>query len=402
MGTIIGEGITFDDVLLVPQYSEVTPNMIDLTTHLTKKVVLNIPMMSAAMDTVTEHRMAIAMARQGGIGIIHKNMSIQAQADEVDKVKRSEYGVITDPFYLSPEHTLEDANALMAKKLAACLSQHDYDIIVTPHLYPAETLTYMKKKGMLQIPAAAIGTDYTCIPFWEETDLDAYFLPHEDCVSEYVHRGIPADRLYPYGIPVSGAFSPAEDRILAKMHARNALNLPQGVPICLVMSGSMGFGKLAIFAAELSLRLKSGEHMVIICGNNKRIYTVLQKQFQNNPRVHILGYTNRVADYMDACDVIFTKPGGLTSTEALVKRIPIVHTAPIPGCETANRNFFVKRHLSVSSKYIAKQITLGKRLLSDTQDPHGNRSLREEMLLAQKENGKPDAAVHIIKTLEKL
>lgn len=89
MGTIIGEGITFDDVLLVPQYSEVTPNMIDLTTHLTKKVVLNIPMMSAAMDTVTEHRMAIAMARQGGIGIIHKNMSIQAQADEVDKVKRS-------------------------------------------------------------------------------------------------------------------------------------------------------------------------------------------------------------------------------------------------------------------------------------------------------------------------
>ncbi len=115
MATIIGEGITFDDVLLAPQYSEVTPNMIDLTTYLTKKIKLNIPMMSAAMDTVTEHRMAIAMARQGGIGIIHKNMSIEEQADEVDKVKRSENGVITDPFYLSPEHTLEDANNLMAK-----------------------------------------------------------------------------------------------------------------------------------------------------------------------------------------------------------------------------------------------------------------------------------------------
>ena len=115
MGTIIGDGITFDDVLLVPQYSEVTPNMIELTTHLTKKIVLNIPMMSAAMDTVTEHRMAIAMARQGGIGIIHKNMSIQAQAEEVDKVKRSENGVITDPFFLSPEHTLQDAEDLMRK-----------------------------------------------------------------------------------------------------------------------------------------------------------------------------------------------------------------------------------------------------------------------------------------------
>ena len=115
MGKIIGEGITFDDVLLVPQYSEVIPNQVSLATNLTKKIRLNIPMMSAGMDTVTENRMAIAMARQGGIGIIHKNMSIEAQADEVDKVKRSENGVITDPFFLSPDHTLADANNLMAK-----------------------------------------------------------------------------------------------------------------------------------------------------------------------------------------------------------------------------------------------------------------------------------------------
>ncbi|MDE6851919.1 MAG: IMP dehydrogenase, partial [Lachnospiraceae bacterium] len=115
MGTIIGEGITFDDVLLVPQYSEVIPNEISLQTNLTKKIQLNIPMMSAGMDTVTEYRMAIAMARQGGIGIIHKNMSIEAQADEVDKVKRSENGVITEPFYLSPDHSLRDADQLMAK-----------------------------------------------------------------------------------------------------------------------------------------------------------------------------------------------------------------------------------------------------------------------------------------------
>ena len=115
MGTIIGEGITSDDVLLVPAYSEVIPNQVDLSTYLTKSIRLNIPMMSAGMDTVTEHRMAIAMSRQGGIGIIHKNMSIQEQAEEVDKVKRSENGVITDPFYLSLDNTLEEANNLMAK-----------------------------------------------------------------------------------------------------------------------------------------------------------------------------------------------------------------------------------------------------------------------------------------------
>ncbi len=115
MGMIIGEGITFDDVLLVPSYSQVIPNQVQLSTNLTKKIKLNIPIMSAGMDTVTEHRMAIAMARQGGIGIIHKNMSIEAQAEEVDKVKRSENGVITDPFSLSPEHTLADADNLMSK-----------------------------------------------------------------------------------------------------------------------------------------------------------------------------------------------------------------------------------------------------------------------------------------------
>ena len=115
MAKIIGEGITFDDVLLVPSYSQVVPNEVDITTNLTKKIRLNIPMMSAGMDTVTESRMAIAMARQGGIGIIHKNMTIDQQAEEVDKVKRSENGVITDPFSLSPEHTLGDAEALMQK-----------------------------------------------------------------------------------------------------------------------------------------------------------------------------------------------------------------------------------------------------------------------------------------------
>ena len=115
MCTIIGEGITFDDVLLVPAYSEVTPNMVDLSTYLTKKVKLNIPMMSASMDTVTESKMAIAMAREGGIGIIHKNMTIEEQAIEVDRVKRQENGVITDPIFLNEDNTVRQALELMAK-----------------------------------------------------------------------------------------------------------------------------------------------------------------------------------------------------------------------------------------------------------------------------------------------
>ncbi len=115
MDRFMNEGITFDDVLLVPQRSEVLPADVDITTMLTKKIKLNIPLMSAAMDTVTESHLAIAIAREGGVGIIHKNMSIDEQAIEVDKVKRSEHGVIVDPFFLSPEHRLSEANELMGK-----------------------------------------------------------------------------------------------------------------------------------------------------------------------------------------------------------------------------------------------------------------------------------------------
>ena len=109
------EGLTFDDVLLIPAESSVTPGMIDVATWLTPKIRMNIPLISSAMDTVTESRMAIAMAREGGIGIIHKNMTIAEQADMVDRVKRSENGVISNPFSLSPEHTLGDAEDLMSK-----------------------------------------------------------------------------------------------------------------------------------------------------------------------------------------------------------------------------------------------------------------------------------------------
>lgn len=115
MNKIVKEGLTFDDVLLIPQHSEVLPNAVDLSTQLTKDIHLNIPLLSASMDTVTEYELAIAMAREGGIGMIHKNMSIEEQASHVDKVKRSEHGVITDPFFLHPNNTLSDALSLMRK-----------------------------------------------------------------------------------------------------------------------------------------------------------------------------------------------------------------------------------------------------------------------------------------------
>ena len=149
----IKEGLTFDDVLLIPAKSDVTPNMVDITTQLTKKIQLNTPIMTAAMDTVTESKMAIAIAREGGIGIIHKNMSIEKQVDEVDKVKRSENGVIVNPFFLSPEDTVTDADGLMGKyrisgvpivengKLVGIFTNRDLRFISDPNQVIGEIMT---------------------------------------------------------------------------------------------------------------------------------------------------------------------------------------------------------------------------------------------------------------------
>ncbi|MEL7608208.1 MAG: IMP dehydrogenase [Bacillota bacterium] len=155
------DGLTFDDVLLLPQESNVVPKDVDLSTRLTNRIKLNIPLVSAAMDTVTEARLAIAMARHGGIGFIHKNMTIEEQAMNVDKVKRSEHGVIVDPFFLSPDHLVSDATALMAKyrisgvpitvngKLVGILTNRDLRFITDENIPIKELMT---SENLITVP----------------------------------------------------------------------------------------------------------------------------------------------------------------------------------------------------------------------------------------------------------
>ncbi len=161
MSKIIKEGLTFDDVLLIPQASDVLPHQVDLSTYLTPELKLNIPIISAAMDTVTESRLAIAMAREGGMGIIHKNMSIEEQASHVDKVKRSEHGVITDPFFLEPQNSVREAVGLMERyrisgvpitkegKLVGILTNRDLRF-ETNYDQPIENV--MTKEGLVTAP----------------------------------------------------------------------------------------------------------------------------------------------------------------------------------------------------------------------------------------------------------
>lgn len=280
------------------------------------------------------------------------------------------------------------ANIRTAKKLRKYLSENSFDAIVMPHLFPAEMVTYLKRKHEKIPPTVAVATDYTCIPFWEETECDYYIAPHEQLLEENTERGMPAEKLYPCGIPVSMAFSKASN----KAHARARLHLPADKPVFLVMSGSMGFGKMHLFVFELTRKLTHDEQLIIICGNNKKTQMILKGTYRRNKNVHITGFTDHVSDYMDASDVVFTKPGGLSSTEALVKNIPIVHTAAIPGCETKNKEFFMSRGLSLASEHVHTQISQGITLVE-------NKEIRDAMISTQKKYAKPYASADIVKLL---
>ena len=163
------------------------------------------------------------------------------------------------------------ANSLLAGRLDRYIKEHSFDLILTPHLYAAEVLTCLKHRGLLSVPVIAIGTDYTCIPFWEETDCDCYIVPQKDLLGELIHKGLPKKQLFPLGIPVKQAFSTQKKRSLARKLCR----LPSDAHVYLVMSGSMGFGKVNLLVAELIRKLEADEYVVVICGNNRRLRQIM-------------------------------------------------------------------------------------------------------------------------------
>ncbi|MBO4883704.1 MAG: glycosyl transferase [Clostridia bacterium] len=280
------------------------------------------------------------------------------------------------------------ANIPIAKRLAGYLAENPCDGIVMTHLFAMEAISYLKRRGAKLPVTVAIATDYTCQPFWEDLECDYYILPHEDLTDEYARRGLPREKLRAYGIPVSSRFSDEADRA----EARARLNLPEDAPLFLVMGGSMGSGHILKFTEQLHNEVENGI-IAVICGSNERLLNSMKESFGHIPNIRVIGYTNDVADYMAACDVLYTKPGGLTSTEALVRNVPLIHTAPIPGCETANSRFFEEHGISFSAHTIEEQIRYGCELAR-------NAAIQRDMQRRQSENAHPDAARKILALIE--
>ena len=278
-------------------------------------------------------------------------------------------------------------NARIAPRLKEYLDQHQFDAIVATHLFPADAMTKIKQMGYRVPLFVMVATDYTCYPFLEEALCDYYILPHEAITPLYLERGIPGSRLCPWGIPVGMRFQCAPTR----EEARKALAIHPNARLHLVMGGSMGAGKMRAFTRRLSKRIGDGK-IIVICGRNRKLMEAMQKRFGKVENVEIVGFTNAIPTYMKACDVLYTKPGGLTSTEAMVCGTPTVHTRPIPGCEGDNMRFFRERGLSWYAKTVNRQVYLGCRLAFDTM-------ARERMLQCQARDRRPDAAAEILQLI---
>lgn len=273
------------------------------------------------------------------------------------------------------------ANALYADRLYRYITENAYDTIVMPHLFPAEAVTYMRRKHHLQIASYFIATDYTCIPFTEETEMDYFFIPHEDLLEEFVSRGIPRQKLVPLGIPVSEKYMDMPSR----QQCREKLGIKADQKCILVMTGSMGFGRVESLVARLTEGTGEDTLLYVMGGTNEKLKSSLREAYACVDRVRVLDFTERAQEYMAAADVLFTKPGGLTSTEAVAAGIPLVHTNPIPGCEDRNAAFFAARGMSLADKDEREIVRKGLDLLADE-------SAREQMRLCQRQYGKPDAA----------
>ena len=238
----------------------------------------------------------------------------------------------------SPVSLLKITNSILAKKIHSFLDEYRPDVIICTHVYAALLISYLKGHGYT-IPTIGIITDFTLHPYWDETDIDYYVLANESLIHQAVKKGLPKEKLLPLGIPIHPKFSVKSE----KSSARKSLGIEDKTTL-LVMSGSMGYGNIAK-NIKLLLDMEEDFQIISVCGSNKSAKKKIDKLVQKK-RVYNFGFVTNVDTLMDASDIIVSKPGGLTTSEALAKGLPMVIVSPIPGQEERNTEFLVNNGLA--------------------------------------------------------
>lgn len=270
-------------------------------------------------------------------------------------------------------------NLLYTKKLSQLIADGRYDGIICVHLFPAEAITRLRRRHRQYIPSIFVMTDYTCIPLLYETEVDRYIIPHSDLTEEFVSKGIARDKLQAVGIPVDeGRFTDC----IPKEKARKIVNQlyewnEASGNWYMIMGGSMGFGNIVRLIQELNARTTRNDRIVCICGRNNKLQRDIEKMFPGSNKVKALGYTRKISLIMDASDVLMTKPGGITSTEAIIKKIPLVHIEPIKGLEEDNAAFFREAGIALGARSIAEQAAQAVYLC-------GNETAKQQMIQNQR------------------
>lgn len=244
-------------------------------------------------------------------------------------------------------------NGILASRLDKYFKENKTDVVLCTHIFTAEMITYMRNSGMQTPKTVFIATDYTCVPFTEETSCDYYIVPSRDLNDEYIRRGVPEEKLIPGGIPVRKAFRDGP----SKEEARKTLGFDMRSEYIILSGGSIGAGKLRTAIRVLEPLLEpEDKRLIVLCGNNTGLYESFIEKYGGSDRISILKSTTDMPTYVRACDIFIGKPGGLSSTEAATARIPTIFISPIPGCETYNCRFFTGRGMSLAVKDIRRQL----------------------------------------------
>ncbi len=272
--------------------------------------------------------------------------------------------------------------SLGAKKLQDWILQQDFDAIVCTHAFAGVMVTEIRRTWGLEIPCYFVATDYTCHPTVEQCQLDGYFIPTKDQIGEFEAAGIPKELLIPMGIPVRQAFYCKTSR----QEARQALGLDEDAVLVLLMCGSMGCGPMQKLAQELVKRMPENAKVIAVCGSNEQLYHSMEKIASD--RLIPLGYTSNIDQYMDAVDMMITKPGGLSSTEGANKNLPMVFINLIGACESHNFRYFLSNEFAIGSAHVDHVAQLAAALAGDEER-------RARMRQALAENFHTNSAVEI-------
>ena len=247
------------------------------------------------------------------------------------------------------------------RNLGRTIQNGGYDAVICTHVFASIMLTDARAKYRLPVVTGTVETDYTATPGTQAGNLDWYFIPAQSLKDGLAALGVPREKIVPSGIPVRDSFYASADRAAAMAR----LGLDAARRHLLVMGGSMGAGPVPELAAELARRLGADETAIIVCGTNRGMETSLRSSYDGDARFRILGYEEDVAGLMDASDVLVTKPGGITVTEAAMKRLPMVLVNAVAGCEAYNLDFFVKTGGAATAQSPAALAQLGAALLRD-------------------------------------